>query len=136
MEIDAYLIYDGECRFCIKSIEILKKFLDEKISVLSYQSLFSKGKDFLLNENIDFYQGSIKFILDFKLDPKLIETMELKERNIDKRIYFGAEAIFKVLKYSGKFIFLNDLYEKNFFFKKISDQIYSFIAKNRKCLNP
>lgn len=103
------MIWDGKCGFCKYWIVRWKKLTDETIKYIPYQKIQHRITEIPKRA----FQEKVRFI----------ET--------DGRVFSGAHAVYRTLQYSRRWTFLNSWYEGSGLFRRTSDSIYAFIAKNR-----
>ena len=106
------LIWDGDCGFC-------------KYWMLRWQNLTGNSVKYEPYQKIaDEIIGIPKSA--FKEAIRLIEP--------DGTVYNGPHAAYRALTYSNKWTKLSKKYNKNSFFRFMSDHAYVFIAKHRRAL--
>lgn len=103
------MVYDGDCGFCKYWLVKWKKVSEPYIDFEPYQKASRQFKDITEDE--------------FKKAVQLILT--------SGKVYSGAAAAYYTYKINGSFPLLFRIYEKNSFFRWLSDSVYSIIAKNR-----
>jgi len=110
----SYIIYDGDCGFCNKTVMFLAK--NDKNNNFKFVSSFSEfGAKILLKNKIIGLEKSTIILVENENE---IYTKSLAVRKILLKI--------KYYKMVGYLIFL--------FPKKISDYVYDLISKNRKSI--
>lgn len=103
------MIWDGDCSFCKYWTTRWKAITKDKVTFVPYQEAKDHFKD------ID--------ILHFKQASRFIE--------LDGKIYSGPNSAYRSLSYNRKWAFLHRYYEKHSFFRKLSNGLYHFVARNR-----
>ena len=104
------LIYDGECSFCVRCVEWLKRITKDQVECLSFQSLRERFPEI--------------FIKDCE---RSIYWIDLKEN-----LFEGAEAIFRTLACVTGKTWLLWIYEKIPGFALIAACVCQIVSKNRK----
>jgi predicted DCC family thiol-disulfide oxidoreductase YuxK len=128
-----FLIYDGDCGFCDKSVRVLKKLIGDRIEYLpSY-----KIEEGFYGIQRDSFNSSIKFFERITArEPsnsrEEILHYEFKEVHKDAIVYHGAYAVLKALSYNSAFGFLLFFYEFLPGFSSIAEGVYAVIARNRQ----
>jgi predicted DCC family thiol-disulfide oxidoreductase YuxK len=131
-----FLIYDGDCGFCDRSVSFLKKLIGDKIEYLpSYK--IAEG---FYGINHNSFSSSIKF---FEKIPtretnnsfEKVLCYEFKDVHKDAIVYHGAYAVLKALSYNSCLVFLLFLYESLPGFSAVSEGVYAVIARNRQELS-
>ena len=122
-----YLIYDADCGFCQRSVNIMKKITADKI-------------DFVANYEIEdgFYgieknslNSSIKFFEHCSNEITAIKKYKHHEVHPDAIVYHGAYAIFKALNVNCFFKPLLFCYHYLPLFALVCESVYKVIAQNR-----
>ncbi|MGB7395873.1 MAG: DCC1-like thiol-disulfide oxidoreductase family protein [Pricia sp.] len=104
------LIWDGECGFCKYWITYLKQRTKDNIVFETYQEAASRFPDIPLKE--------------FKKASRLIE--------LDGHVYGGPDSLYRGLKHSDEKTFpWHRWYQEYFWFTRLNDWSYNYIAKNR-----
>jgi len=106
---NAILVWDGECELCAYWISFWRKKLGPGIEYHSFQTVSDQFPD--INKR------------EFLVASHFIET--------DGRIYRGARSAYRSLYHAGKFKFLDRLYAKRTWFRKLSDKLYYLVSHNR-----
>jgi predicted DCC family thiol-disulfide oxidoreductase YuxK len=104
------LIWDGTCGFCNYWVARWKALTGDAVLYVPYQEVAHEISDIPVQA--------------FKEAVRMIET--------DGKVCDGAGAAYKTLTYSEKWRFLYPCYKRFFFFRKVSDRSYQFIADNRR----
>ena len=131
IETKPMLIYDGDCNFCQKSVNVMKKIVGDAVDFVPFQSIEPEADNYRYAGITDdeFNQG-VKLVIDFDID---VDPEDDYMQGVpDKRVYSSAEAIFRTFAYAGKLTFLLYLYNHFPFFKPVSEFVYRQIAANRK----
>ena len=106
------LIWDGNCGFCKYWVTRWQKLTGDQVFYKPYQ---------LVDDDINDIPRRA-----FKEAARLIE--------VDGTVYNGAHAAYQALSYSDSWSSLSRKYEKNLFFRIVSDHTYAFVASNRSFL--
>ena len=110
------LLYDGQCRFCISAMHILKRWVGNRISFQSYQSFLSnhdhpKSHDFSKRLHLILFDGS--------------------STQYQGPLWSGAAAVFKSLSLSKWGRGLWWLYDHSIVFKWCSEMVYQGVSRVR-----
>ncbi len=103
------MLYDADCRFCVKWIARWKALSGERIDYCSYQECLSDYPEIPVEQCREAVQ--------------LIET--------DGRVYTAAEAVFRALKEVAPWRQLYWLYQHSPGFAATSEKLYHFVATHR-----
>jgi predicted DCC family thiol-disulfide oxidoreductase YuxK len=106
------LIYDGDCSFCIRCVEWLKKTTKGKVECLPYQSSRERFPEILIGD----CERSIHWV-----DP-------------NGNVFVGAEAIFRTLACVSDKAWMLRIYKNVPGFALVTEYIYQVVSKNRKSL--
>ncbi len=107
------LIFDGDCEFCSKLAMRWKYKAADRLDFAPYQNIGHKFPEISTEQ--------------FERTIYLIQSQD--------DVIKGAEAVYKVLYFSGKPYFFK-LYKKFSCFAKISECFYNFVSRNRKYVSP
>lgn len=127
-----FLIFDNDCGFCQRSIEVFKKILGNKIDYIPSTSLPNNfyGLEFnTLNSSIKFFERKEKH--EIKNEHERVQFYDDHEVHEDGIIYHGARAIFQALSYSPSWSVFLLLYKYFPFYAPVSEAVYRVIARNR-----
>ncbi len=110
----SYIIYDGDCGFCNKTVMFIAKN-DKNNNFKFISSLSEFGTKLLLKYNIKGLEKATIILVE-------------NENEIDKKSVAIRKVLFKIPSYKimGYLMFL--------FPKQLSDYVYDFISKNRKLI--
>ena len=106
------LIYDGDCKFCIRCVEWLKKITKGKVECLSFQSSRERFPEILIGD----CERSIHWI------------------DLSGNVFEGAEAIFRTLACVSDKEWMLRIYKNVPGVALVSEFIYQVVSKNRKIL--
>tara|TARA_R110002050_G_scaffold122015_3_gene240493 strand:+ start:28111 stop:28569 length:459 start_codon:yes stop_codon:yes gene_type:complete len=106
---NAVLIWDGECEFCAFWISYWQKKLGPSIAYKTFQSAA-----------VDFPDINPR---EFLVASHFIEP--------DGGVYRGARSAYRSLSYVGKWKFLDRMYLRQSWFRKLSDKLYYLISHKR-----
>lgn len=131
-----FLIYDGDCGFCDRSVRLLQKLVGDRIEYLPSYKI--EGGFYGINH--DNFHSSIKFFekiptREINNNFEKVLCYEFKDVHPDAIIYHGAYAVLKALSYNSCFKFLLYLYEFLPGFSALSEGVYAVIARNRQELS-
>jgi len=103
------LIYDGDCSFCIRWVERWRLITRDRVDYKPYQDVYTA-----------FPQISLQ---TFKESVQLIDS--------DEKVYAGAEAVFRTLRYDSRQRGLWWAYERVPGIRQMSEWFYRTVAQNR-----
>lgn len=103
------MVWDGNCGFCYFWIVRWNMLTEDRIQYQPYSNVADQFPDI----DVKAFQQAVRFI----------ET--------DGKIYSGAAAAFQSFQYGTRWKWLQPLYEKHPWFRKICDGMYDWIAKHR-----
>ncbi len=103
------LIYDGQCPFCVRSVEWMQKQVGDTLQFLPYQVSQSRFPEIPLED----FQRAVQLI------------------NLEGEVFEGAQAVFRALAFNARFQFLLKAYKSIPGFAWFSEWGYRFIAKYR-----
>lgn len=106
---EASMIWDGTCAFCEYWINYWQDLSQDEFQFIAYQDLNSQFSDI----DKSYFKEAVRFI-----EP-------------DGHVYNGPDAAYRSLYQLGKFKWLHRSYQKNVFFRNLSDSLYQWIATNR-----
>lgn len=101
------LIIDGDCTFCRRWSSRL-----QKISNIEIRASQDRG-DLLSQVSSEEFQKAVKLV------------------DLDGKVWTGAGAIYRALAENKIGAWLSKAYQKNYFFRILSDYIYKQVARNR-----
>lgn len=105
------LIWDGQCGFCAYWLERWRSLLGQRLDYRAFQDL-----------NPEEFQDIERNVFQEAL--QLIET--------DGQLYGGAHAAYRSLAYISRFWrWVENLYQRRSWFRRLSDGAYRWISKNR-----
>jgi predicted DCC family thiol-disulfide oxidoreductase YuxK len=105
----ALMIWDGECHFCRRWIERWREITVGEVDYATYQEAANRFPEIPLEQ----FQRAVAFI-----EP-------------DGQTFFGAEAVYRSLRYQGSRKWLAWSYDRIPGFAAISETAYNFIARHR-----
>jgi predicted DCC family thiol-disulfide oxidoreductase YuxK len=105
----ALMIWDGECHFCRRWIERWREITVGEVDYATYQEAANRFPEIPLEQ----FQRAVAFI-----EP-------------DGQTFFGAEAVYRSLRYQGSRKWLAWSYDRTPWFAAISETAYNFIARHR-----
>lgn len=103
------MIWDGQCAFCAYWIAHWQEITKDKVNYQAYQQAAEHFPD--INKR------------HFMLASRLIEC--------DGQIYSGPRSAYRTFTYGTKWRFLDRWYETKPWFKSLSNNMYSWVTKNR-----
>jgi predicted DCC family thiol-disulfide oxidoreductase YuxK len=106
------LIYDGDCSFCIRCVDGLKKITKGKVEFLSFQSSRERFPEILIGD----CERSIHWV------------------DLNGNVFVGAEAIFRTLACESDKAWMLRIYKNIPGFAFVAEFIYQIVSKNRKIL--
>jgi len=106
------LIYDGDCSFCIRCVDRLKKITKDKVECLSFQSSRERFPEILIGD----CERSIHWV------------------DLNGNAFKGAEAIFRTLACASDNAWMLRIYKNVPGFAFIAEFVYQMVSKNRKIL--
>ena len=106
------LIYDGDCSFCIRCVEWLKKITKDKVECLPYQSSRERFPEILIGD----CERSIHWV------------------DLNGDVFVGAEAIFRTLACVSDKAWMLWVYKNVPGFALVAESVYQIVSKNRKIL--
>ena len=106
------LIYDGDCSFCIRCVEWLKKITNGKVEFLPFQSSRERFPKILMGD----CERSIHWV------------------DLNGNVFEGAEAIFRTLACVSDKAWMLRTYKNVPGFAFVAESIYQIVSKNRKFL--
>lgn len=106
------MVWDGNCGFCKYWITRWQRFTKDKLDYEPFQSAAQRFEDIELTH--------------FKQASRLIET--------DGSVYSGPRSAYRTFTYGSKWGVLDKWYQNNKLFQRISDNLYSWIERNRNFL--
>ncbi len=104
------LIYDGKCPFCCWCVEKIRRILADQIDFEPYQTADDRYPEI----PTEYFQKSVQLI------------------EINGKVYYGAEAVFRAWAYAPRRGWLLVLYKKVPLFARISEWGYRFTARHRR----
>ena len=106
------LIYDGECSFCVRCVEWLKRITKDQVECLPFQPSRERFPQIL------------------------IEDCERSIHWVDSKgnVFKGAEAIFRILACVPGRTWPLWMYENTPGFALVAERVYRMVSKNRKFL--
>jgi predicted DCC family thiol-disulfide oxidoreductase YuxK len=127
-----FLIFDSDCGFCKKSIEIMKKLTQNNIDYIASYEI----EDGFYGIERDSFDSSIKFFEHKEKTDALNEYEKIlsyphHDVHEDAILYHGAYAIFKALSCNSLFKLVLFAYEKIPLISVITEAGYRIIARNR-----
>jgi predicted DCC family thiol-disulfide oxidoreductase YuxK len=105
----ALMIWDGECHFCRRWIERWREITVGEVDYATYQEAANRFPEIPLEQ----FQRAVAFV-----EP-------------DGQTFFGAEAVYRSLRYQGSRKWLAWSYDRIPGFAAISETAYNFIARHR-----
>jgi predicted DCC family thiol-disulfide oxidoreductase YuxK len=131
-----YLIFDADCGFCQRSVEILKTITKDYIDYVPSSSIedgFYGIDKASTDSSIKFFEHKEKQIVlnDFEK----IQRYDHHDIHEDAVIYHGAYAIFKALASNNLFRPILFAYEYLPFVNVITEAVYRIIARNRMLIS-